>query len=45
MYRFKVIATVLIVLMATAVLSPETEAQQWNKRTIVTITRPMEIQA
>jgi LPXTG-motif cell wall-anchored protein len=43
MYRFSVIASVLIVLMATAVLSPETEAQQWNKRTIVTITQPMEI--
>jgi LPXTG-motif cell wall-anchored protein len=42
MYRFRIIATVLFVLILT-VLSPATKAQQWDKKTIVTITQPMEI--
>jgi hypothetical protein len=43
MHRFKVIVTVLFVLTVVMVLSPGTEAQRWDKKTVVSITQPMEI--
>src|SRR6266853_2328306 len=43
MNRFKIVTTVCCMVLATAMLAPSAKADEWNRKTVITFSAPVEI--